>query len=162
MKQTTFAQGSCERYAKTIKRAVFLSDINQVVPWPMLCDLVASHYPKARNGRPPIGVELTFTSISRMASFRMVAKSNECPTEVCNFPTIWMKYRQQWIKWTTARWIMVSLVRLKNIWTWQCKETGIKPSIEIPGNEPELEVCIMDSQTKHNQYLGNLWLSPVG
>lgn len=57
MKQTTFAQGSFERYAKTTKRAVFLSEMNHVVPWTMLCDLIAPHYPKAGNGRPPVGVE---------------------------------------------------------------------------------------------------------
>jgi len=57
MRQTTFAQGSFERYAKTTKRAVFLSEMNQVVPWSMLCELVEPHYPKAGNGRPPVGVE---------------------------------------------------------------------------------------------------------
>jgi len=40
MRQTTFAQGSFERYAKTTKRAVFLSEMNQVLPWSMLCELV--------------------------------------------------------------------------------------------------------------------------
>ncbi|MFZ6781299.1 transposase, partial [Undibacterium sp. Ji83W] len=57
MKQTTFAQGGFERYAKTTKRAVFLSEMNQVVPWSMLCNLIAPHYPKPGNGRPPVGVE---------------------------------------------------------------------------------------------------------
>ncbi|MFZ6731778.1 IS5 family transposase [Undibacterium sp. Ji42W] len=57
MRQTTFAQGSFERYAKTTKRAVFLSEMNQAVPWSMLCELVEPHYPKAGNGRPPVGVE---------------------------------------------------------------------------------------------------------
>ncbi|MES2038024.1 MAG: IS5 family transposase [Pseudomonadota bacterium] len=57
MRQTTFAQGGFERYAKTTKRAVFLSEMNQVVPWSMLGELVEPHYPKAGNGRPPVGVE---------------------------------------------------------------------------------------------------------
>lgn len=57
MKQTTFAEGGFERYAKTTKRAVFLSEMNQVVPWSMLCELIEPHYPKAGNGRPPVGVE---------------------------------------------------------------------------------------------------------
>ncbi len=57
MKQTTFAEGGFERYAKTTKRAVFLSEMNQVVPWAMLCALIEPHYPKAGNGRPPVGVE---------------------------------------------------------------------------------------------------------
>ena len=57
MKQTTFAEGGFERYAKTTKRAVFLSEMNEVVPWAMLCELIEPHYPKAGNGRPPVGVE---------------------------------------------------------------------------------------------------------
>ncbi|MFZ6678961.1 IS5 family transposase, partial [Undibacterium sp. Tian12W] len=57
MRQTTFAEGGFERYAKTTKRAVFLSEMNQVVPWAMLCKLIEPHYPKAGNGRPPVGVE---------------------------------------------------------------------------------------------------------
>ncbi len=57
MKQTTFATGGVDRYAKTTKRAVFLSEMNQVVPWTMLCELIAPHYPKAGNGRPPVGAE---------------------------------------------------------------------------------------------------------
>ena len=60
MKQTTFGQGSFERYAKTTKRAVFLSEMNQVVSWSMLCELIASHYPKAGNGWLPVGVERMF------------------------------------------------------------------------------------------------------
>ena len=31
--------------------------MDKVVPWSNLCDLIAPHYPKAGNGRPPIGVE---------------------------------------------------------------------------------------------------------
>ncbi|MFZ6713409.1 IS5 family transposase, partial [Undibacterium sp. TC9W] len=57
MRQTTFAEGGFERYAKTTKRAVFLSEMNQVVPWAMLCELIEPHYPKAGNGRPPVGIE---------------------------------------------------------------------------------------------------------
>ncbi|MFZ6643315.1 IS5/IS1182 family transposase, partial [Undibacterium sp. TC4M20W] len=56
MRQTTFAEGGFERFAKTTKRAVFLSEMNQVVPWAMLCKLIEPHYPKAGNGRPPVGV----------------------------------------------------------------------------------------------------------
>jgi len=31
--------------------------MEQVVPWRDLCALVERHYPKAGNGRPPVGVE---------------------------------------------------------------------------------------------------------
>jgi transposase, IS5 family len=46
-----------ERYAKTTRRAVFLSEMARVVPWAALCRLIEPYYPKPGNGRPPIGVE---------------------------------------------------------------------------------------------------------
>ena len=46
-----------ERYSKKTRRAVFLEEMEQVVPWKKLCALIAPHYPKAGNGRPPVGVE---------------------------------------------------------------------------------------------------------
>ena len=46
-----------ERYTKKTKRALFLEEMEQVVPWGELCALIEPHYPKAGNGRVPIGVE---------------------------------------------------------------------------------------------------------
>jgi len=46
-----------ERYTKKTKRAIFLEEMEQVVPWGELCGLIEPHYPKAGNGRPPVGVE---------------------------------------------------------------------------------------------------------
>jgi len=46
-----------ERYRKKTRRAVFLEEMEQVVPWKKLCALVEPHYPKPGNGRPPVGVE---------------------------------------------------------------------------------------------------------
>jgi transposase, IS5 family len=57
MKQLTLAAVGFERYAKTTRRAVFLGEMERVVPWPALCALIAPFYPKPGNGRPPIGVE---------------------------------------------------------------------------------------------------------
>ena len=57
MKQLTLARTGFERYGKTTRRAVFLSEMEQVVPWPALCGLIDPVYPKPGNGRPPIGVE---------------------------------------------------------------------------------------------------------
>lgn len=57
MKQTTFATSGFNKYVKKTRRAVFLNEMNQVVPWTTLCKLVEPHYPKAGNGRPPIGLE---------------------------------------------------------------------------------------------------------
>jgi transposase, IS5 family len=57
MRQITLATAGFERYAKTTRRAAFLDEMERVVPWPALCALIEPFYPKAGNGRPPIGVE---------------------------------------------------------------------------------------------------------
>ena len=57
MKQMTLSAGGFERYGKTTRRAAFLAEMNRVVPWAQLCAVVAPVYPKAGNGRPPIGLE---------------------------------------------------------------------------------------------------------
>lgn len=46
-----------ELYTKKTRRAQFLEEMEQVVPWRELCALVEPHYPKPGNGRPPVGVE---------------------------------------------------------------------------------------------------------
>ena len=46
-----------EQYTKKTRRAIFLEEMEQVVPWRELCALVEPHYPKPGNGRPPVGVE---------------------------------------------------------------------------------------------------------
>lgn len=58
MKQASLAeQTGFQRYSKKTKRALFLEEMEQVVPWGELCSLVEPHYPKAGNGRRPVGVE---------------------------------------------------------------------------------------------------------
>src|SRR5271170_1681801 len=57
MKQMTFSAMGFERYGKTTRRAVFLAEMERVVPWRALCALIAPVYPKGENGRPPVGVE---------------------------------------------------------------------------------------------------------
>ena len=58
MKQQTLAMANgFERYAKKTRRAEFLEEMEQVVPWAELVALIEPHYPKAGNGRPPVGVE---------------------------------------------------------------------------------------------------------
>src|SRR4051812_8995181 len=57
MRQATFASAGFERYGKTTRRAAFLAEMDEVVPWPLLCALIAPVYPKPGNSRPPIGLE---------------------------------------------------------------------------------------------------------
>ncbi len=46
-----------EQYTKKTRRAQFLEEMEQVVPWRKLCALIEPHYPKPGQGRPPVGVE---------------------------------------------------------------------------------------------------------
>jgi IS5 family transposase len=57
MKQLTLAVAGFDRYAKPTRRAVFLAEMERVVPWSALRALIEPFYPKPGNGRPPVGVE---------------------------------------------------------------------------------------------------------
>ena len=62
MKQQTLAvaadqEAGFERYRRPTKRDVFLATMEEIVPWRELCAVIEPHYPKAGNGRPPIGLE---------------------------------------------------------------------------------------------------------
>ena len=46
-----------ERYKKKTRRAIFLEEMEQVVPWGKLCALTEPHYPKPGNGRQPKELE---------------------------------------------------------------------------------------------------------
>ncbi|MFZ2300628.1 MAG: IS5 family transposase [Gallionella sp.] len=57
MKQATLATGGFEIKRKTTRKAEFLSRMDKLVPWAELCAVIEPFYPKAGNGRPPIGLE---------------------------------------------------------------------------------------------------------
>jgi IS5 family transposase len=60
MKQQTLAMAadqSFENYRKPTRRDEFLKTMEAIVPWSALCEVIEPHYPKAGNGRPPIGLE---------------------------------------------------------------------------------------------------------
>src|SRR5271163_5312592 len=55
---TLASQGSFEKYGKKTRREKFLEEMDRVMPWPQLESLIAPHYPKAGNGRPPVGLKI--------------------------------------------------------------------------------------------------------
>lgn len=60
MKQQTLAMArdrGFEQYRKPTRREQFLETMDRIVPWKALCGVVEPFYPKAGNGRPPIGLE---------------------------------------------------------------------------------------------------------
>jgi transposase, IS5 family len=62
MKQQTLAaaadeNAAFERYRRPTRRDEFLAKMELIVPWAELCSVIEPHYPKAGNGRPPVGLE---------------------------------------------------------------------------------------------------------
>jgi IS5 family transposase len=58
MKQMTLATGTgFELHVRPTRKAEFLAKMESLMPWAELCALIEPHYPKAGNGRPPIGLE---------------------------------------------------------------------------------------------------------
>jgi IS5 family transposase len=59
MRQITFAnQASFEKFSRKSKREQFLETMERVIPWQELRELIEPHYPKAGNGRQPIGLSI--------------------------------------------------------------------------------------------------------
>ncbi|MDO8773076.1 MAG: IS5 family transposase [Burkholderiaceae bacterium] len=60
MKQQTLAMAAdqtFENYRKPTRRDEFLKTMEVIVPWAALCEVIDPFYPKAGNGRPPIGLQ---------------------------------------------------------------------------------------------------------
>jgi IS5 family transposase len=57
MKQMTLRPTSFEKHGRPTRKAEFLAEMGRLMPWAAICVLIEPHYPKAGNGRPPIGLE---------------------------------------------------------------------------------------------------------
>jgi len=58
MKQMTLARGvGFEKHMRPTRKAEFLARMEGLMPWAEFCALIEPHYPKAGNGRPPVGLE---------------------------------------------------------------------------------------------------------
>jgi IS5 family transposase len=58
MKQITLAATKgFEKHSRATRKAEFLARMEGLVPWAEFCALIEPYYPKAGNGRPPIGLE---------------------------------------------------------------------------------------------------------
>src|SRR6202034_1426512 len=55
--QGTFASIAWAQKGKVTRREQFLAERDAVIPWKTLVDLIEPHYPKAGQGRQPLGVE---------------------------------------------------------------------------------------------------------
>ena len=58
MKQMTLAAAKgFEKHGRATRKAEFLARMEGLMPWAEFCALIEPHYPKAGNGRPPVGLE---------------------------------------------------------------------------------------------------------
>lgn len=55
--QRTFASVAWTQKGKVTRREQFLAEMDAVIPWARLLALIEPHYPKAGNGRQPLGLE---------------------------------------------------------------------------------------------------------
>lgn len=55
--QRTFASIAWNGKGKVTRRERFLAEMDAVIPWPRLLRLIEPHYPKAGQGRQPLGLE---------------------------------------------------------------------------------------------------------
>lgn len=57
MRQKTFSSIGFGAHHKPTRREKFLAEMDAVVPWAALHDLIAPHYPTGERGRPAVGIE---------------------------------------------------------------------------------------------------------
>jgi IS5 family transposase len=56
-RQQTFAGLAWQNKGKKTRRERFLAEMDAIIPWRQLMEVIEPHYPKAGNGRPPLGLE---------------------------------------------------------------------------------------------------------
>jgi len=77
VKQMTLATAKgFEVHGRATRKAEFLARMEALVPWAQFCALIEPHYPKAGNGRPPVGLE-------RMLRMYFVANWFNLADEAC-------------------------------------------------------------------------------
>lgn len=80
MKQMTLAAAKAvkgfEVHGRATRKAEFLARMETLVPWSQFCKLIEPHYPRAGNGRPPVGVE-------RMLRMYLIANWFNLADEAC-------------------------------------------------------------------------------
>ena len=54
---TLAATKGFEKYNRATRKAEFLSRMESLMPWVEFCSLIEPYYPRAGNGRPPVGLE---------------------------------------------------------------------------------------------------------
>ena len=81
MKQQTFSDIEYSHRKKKTKREEFLTAMDQIIPWQQWIDLIKTHYPSGKRGRPPKGIE-TMNSIEASCLKSMEFRINVRPSSI--------------------------------------------------------------------------------
>jgi IS5 family transposase len=57
MMTVSFASLAYENKKKRTRREKFLQEMDQIIPWEELLQIIKQYYPKAGNGRQPMGIQ---------------------------------------------------------------------------------------------------------
>lgn len=58
MRQNSFSEAGFEKYRKKTRKEQFLGEMDCIIPWKELCDVIEPFYPKPQGaGRRPVGIE---------------------------------------------------------------------------------------------------------
>lgn len=57
MRQMTFSRAGFDKHGKATRRALFLAEMDRIMPWSALRGLIEPFYSQGMTGRPPVGVE---------------------------------------------------------------------------------------------------------
>jgi IS5 family transposase len=55
--QISFVSTGFERKTKTTRRVTFLAEMDRILPWKQLCDVIRPFYPTSERGRPAVELE---------------------------------------------------------------------------------------------------------
>jgi hypothetical protein len=83
MKQTTFASLAWSGKGKVTRRERFLAEMDQVIPWQALRDLIEPHYPKAGNGTQPMRSTISYT-FPLAGTVSMIALVSRLMISICS------------------------------------------------------------------------------
>ena len=65
-----------DKHSRATRKAAFLARMETLVPWAEFCTLIEPHYPKAGDGRPPVGLE-------RVLRMYLIANGFNLADEAC-------------------------------------------------------------------------------
>ena len=96
IQMTLAATTGFEKHGRATRKAEFLAKMEGLMPWSALCALIEPHYPKAGNGRPPIGLE-------RMLRMYFVQHWFNLADEACEEALLDSTALRRWLLAVTAR-----------------------------------------------------------